>query len=162
MNSETPESITTTVACTTREGGQVKLTLVFDVVEPLDVLMLFTERDRVSTWIVGRELLADSLRRPMGEGDIRLEVRHGHLVIGLSSPNGTGQLMCSAWPIREFVARANDLCRPCHWPPLHRPLWQCVTPNCLECAAIRADLTGWLLDNDLSDEETEGPHYAIG
>lgn len=49
--------------------------------DPHAVTMRFHTRDQESTWLVGRELLADGLLAPAGFGDVRLRPHHGDVLV---------------------------------------------------------------------------------
>lgn len=49
--------------------------------DPHAVTMRFQARDQESTWLVGRELLADGLLAPTGLGDVRLRPEGGDVVV---------------------------------------------------------------------------------
>ncbi|MFD9700423.1 SsgA family sporulation/cell division regulator [Lentzea sp. NPDC059081] len=49
--------------------------------DPHAVTMRFHTRDQESTWLVGRELLADGLMSPAGMGDVRLRPADGDVLV---------------------------------------------------------------------------------
>ncbi|SOD89505.1 SsgA family sporulation/cell division regulator [Streptomyces sp. Ag109_G2-15] len=63
--------------------------------------------DETVDWIIGRDLLADGLKGPAGEGDIRVwpadEHDLGDVYILLSPPAGTALLKAPAQEIKAFL-----------------------------------------------------------
>ncbi len=75
--------------------------------DPFAVSVAFQGPDEEVTWVFARDLLADGLERPLGEGDVtvRPERRETQdvLVIGLASPDGAAELEADAEEVRAFV-----------------------------------------------------------
>lgn len=56
-------------------------------------------------WTFARELLAVGLARPAGIGDVQIEPDGSSVVLILSSPEGTAELVAQAADVRRFVSR---------------------------------------------------------
>lgn len=129
----------------------------YDLTDPFAVGLYIENRpDRHVFWTLSRNLLAESMERPVGCGDIRLSVRHGVLTVSLCSPDGYARLTCPAQPIREFVKRIHTACEPCCSggnERLRLTPWVCRRPGCTECTTSRAALNRWLSDNGLPGQE---------
>ncbi|WP_170166306.1 SsgA family sporulation/cell division regulator [Lentzea atacamensis] len=72
--------------------------------DPHAVTLRFQARDQESTWLVGRELLADGLLSPAGIGDVRL--RPGHrdvLVLELFTEDSHAVFHLSADDLQRFL-----------------------------------------------------------
>jgi len=78
--------------------------------DPYAVSVAFQGPDEEVTWVFARDLLADGLDRPLGEGDVTIRPHRQDgrdvLVIGLASPDGAAELEADASEVRAFV----DLC----------------------------------------------------
>ncbi|MEU9213699.1 SsgA family sporulation/cell division regulator [Streptomyces sp. NPDC048415] len=74
--------------------------------DPYAVRAAFTVvgSDETAEWIIGRDLLADGLEGPTGEGDIRVWPAEEHDVyVLLNPPTGTALLKASAHEIKAFL-----------------------------------------------------------
>lgn len=86
----------------------------YDTSEPFAVRLAFHagEYDEAE-WVFARELLADGLRGPSGEGDIRLWPSHcpehgSVLRISLDSPHGSADLEAGADDVGRWLERTYD------------------------------------------------------
>ncbi len=75
--------------------------------DPYAVSVAFQGPDEEVTWVFARDLLADGLDQPLGDGDVTVRP-HRHdgrdvLVIGLASPDGAAELEADAEEVRAFV-----------------------------------------------------------
>ncbi len=75
--------------------------------DPYAVSVAFQGPDEEVTWVFARDLLADGLEKPLGDGDVTVRP-HRHdgrdvLVIGLASPDGAAELEADAAEVRAFV-----------------------------------------------------------
>ena len=103
--------------------------------DPLAVSLALHTPTRQVIWRFGRDLLADAFVRPSGGGDVRLRpISLGglpaHLVVDLSSPDGSLRLSCYAEPVWDFLQDTFGALPPCPWRG-------CDNPRCVECAAVR-------------------------
>ncbi|MFJ1608532.1 SsgA family sporulation/cell division regulator [Streptomyces sp. NPDC088253] len=86
--------------------------LQYEPSDPYAVRAAFTVAgsDETAEWIIGRDLLADGLEGPTGEGDIRLWPAEEHdvsdLYILLNPPAGTALLKAPAQEIKAFLQEA--------------------------------------------------------
>ncbi|MCP2241537.1 SsgA family sporulation/cell division regulator [Lentzea aerocolonigenes] len=72
--------------------------------DPHAVTMRFQARDQESTWLVGRELLADGLLAPTGLGDVRLRPEGGDvLVLELFTEDSHAVFHMSAEELDRFL-----------------------------------------------------------
>ncbi|WP_170155301.1 SsgA family sporulation/cell division regulator [Lentzea atacamensis] len=72
--------------------------------DPHAVTLRFQARDQESTWLVGRELLADGLLSPAGIGDVRLRPGHGDvLVLELFTEDSHAVFHLSADDLQRFL-----------------------------------------------------------
>jgi hypothetical protein len=90
-------------------GVPLSVTLRYDPVDPYAVHATFRAPDGAVEWVFARELLADGLERPVGDGDVRVwpAWRAGSDVvcIALVSPDGHALLEAPAWALEDFVSR---------------------------------------------------------
>lgn len=77
--------------------------------DPYAVSVAFQGPDEIVTWVFARDLLAEGLLQPRGEGDVTVRPEMGEtgevLVIGLASPDGEAELEADAADVRDFLAR---------------------------------------------------------
>ncbi|SDJ62382.1 Streptomyces sporulation and cell division protein, SsgA [Lentzea albidocapillata subsp. violacea] len=72
--------------------------------DPHAVTLRFQARDQESTWLVGRELLADGLLSPTGLGDVRLRPGDGDvLVLELLTEDSHAVFHLSAAELQRFL-----------------------------------------------------------
>lgn len=83
--------------------------LQYDSDDPYAVSVAFHGPDEVVTWVFARDLLAEGLFAPRGEGDVRVRPERGEegdvLVIGLASPDGQAELEADVDDVRDFLQR---------------------------------------------------------
>jgi hypothetical protein len=81
--------------------------------DPYAVSVAFQGPDEVVTWVFARDLLAEGLLAPGGEGDVTVRPEFGPngevLVIGLASPDGEAELEADADDVRDFLARTEQV-----------------------------------------------------
>jgi hypothetical protein len=87
--------------------------LVYDPADPFAIrVCLRTDGSPAVQWVISRDLLADGLTRPAGEGDIGVwpSVAGGVAVVclSLSSPDGQALLFGAHGEVSEFVHRTFD------------------------------------------------------
>lgn len=75
--------------------------------DPYAVSIVFSGPDEEVVWVFARDLLAEGLGLPRGQGDVRVrpELRDGQrlVMIGLASPDGTAELEADADAIAAFI-----------------------------------------------------------
>ncbi|WP_377268884.1 SsgA family sporulation/cell division regulator [Peterkaempfera sp. SMS 1(5)a] len=90
----------------------------YDADEPFAVRLAFhTGEYDEAEWVFARELLADGLRGPSGEGDIRLWPSHcpqhgGVLRIALDSPHGSAVLEAVAAEVAQWLEGTHAVVPP--------------------------------------------------
>ncbi len=81
--------------------------------DPYAVSVAFQGPDEVVTWVFARDLLAEGLDAPGGEGDVTVRPERGPfgdvLVIGLASPDGQAELEADAAAVRDFLRRTEQV-----------------------------------------------------
>lgn len=113
MNRPTPNTVTceldVRLVVPGDAGVQLSVSLRYDPRDPYAVHATFRAPDGSVEWVFARDLLADGLERPAGEGDVRVwpAWRAGDDVvcIALVSPDGHALLEVAASALRDFVAR---------------------------------------------------------
>ncbi|MFF7601570.1 SsgA family sporulation/cell division regulator [Streptomyces mirabilis] len=87
----------------------------YELSDPYAVRVAFTvdESDEAVEWIIGRDLLIDGLRGPVGEGDVRIwpagERDRGAVYIVLKPPDGLALLEVPAQDIKRFLQETETL-----------------------------------------------------
>ncbi|MFD5794210.1 SsgA family sporulation/cell division regulator [Streptomyces diastatochromogenes] len=93
-------------------SSSISMRLRYEPSDPYVVRAAFAaaDSDEAVEWIIGRDLLTDGLKGPVGEGDIRVwpvgEADLGDLYILLNPPGGTALLKAPAQEIRTFLQEA--------------------------------------------------------
>ena len=83
--------------------------------DPYTVRAVFSGAQSVSTWLLGRELLADGLRAaaddPAGNGDVQVwrDEDPEYVLISLSGVEGNALLAAPTEPLLRFIARTEAL-----------------------------------------------------
>jgi hypothetical protein len=94
---------------------QVSTEFSFRANDPYTVRAVFTGAQSVSTWLLGRELLADGLHapadEPAGNGDVQvwLDEDPEYVLISLSGVEGNALLAAPTEPLVRFIARTEEL-----------------------------------------------------
>ncbi|AXI77748.1 SsgA family sporulation/cell division regulator [Peterkaempfera bronchialis] len=91
--------------------------LSYDAHDPYAVHITFhLGSDTPVTWVFARELLAEGIFRPCGQGDVRIWPARpggrGVLCMGLSSPAGDALLEAPAAGVTEWLERTHRLVPP--------------------------------------------------
>lgn len=97
--------------------SSVEAELRYDSRDPFAATLVFLLADHQISWTLGRELIAEGLHRPTGDGDVHVRPgldHHGHacVLIELSSPQGRALVQASSRDVREFVERMTATVRP--------------------------------------------------
>jgi len=88
--------------------------LVFDPADPYAVTMHLGARSGAVVWTFARELLADGIYQPSGNGDVQIwpclsSSGEAVIIIELCSPDGTAVLQAPSRAVHGFVARTHDV-----------------------------------------------------
>jgi len=88
--------------------------LVFDPADPYAVTMHLEARSGAVVWTFARELLADGIYQPSGNGDVQIwpclsSSGEAVIIIELCSPDGTAVLQAPSRAVHGFVARTHDV-----------------------------------------------------
>ncbi|MEV6877193.1 SsgA family sporulation/cell division regulator [Amycolatopsis sp. NPDC051128] len=94
--------------------------LEYDTRDPYAVAVVLHAGASDVRWLVGRDLLADGLLAPHGEGDVRIApaADPAMIVMELSSPDGAAVLEAPAQEIADFLDLTYDVI-----PPGSEPDW---------------------------------------
>ncbi|MET0998372.1 MAG: SsgA family sporulation/cell division regulator [Marmoricola sp.] len=88
--------------------------LVFDLSDPYAVAMHLEARSGTVIWTFARELLAEGLYTPSGNGDVQVwpclsSTGDAVVIIELSSPDGLALLQAPSRTVHDFVARTHEV-----------------------------------------------------
>jgi sporulation and cell division protein SsgA len=88
--------------------------LVFDLADPYAVTMHLEAKSGTVTWAFARELLAEGLYEPVGDGDVQVwpclsNTGNAVVIIELRSPDGMALLQAPSRSVHDFVARTLEL-----------------------------------------------------
>jgi hypothetical protein len=111
------QHVTGRYVATAGEPYPVAVELGYSSSDPYAVSAVFRAGVSSATWLFARDLLADGLLRPSGEGDIRLRPcldHQGHAVvmIELSSDSGTALMQLPTRDVAAFVDRMHATVAP--------------------------------------------------
>jgi len=95
-------------------GRSVTATLRYDGDDPLAVRVVFPAEASLDgsevAWAFARDLLADGLREPAGEGDVQVwPSEPGHTALGLYCAEGVAVLEFRSAELRAFLAGSYEL-----------------------------------------------------
>jgi hypothetical protein len=87
--------------------------LVFDPADPYAVAMHLQAKSGTVVWTFARDLLADGLYVPSGNGDVQIwpclsSGGEAVIIIELCSPDGTAVLQAPSRAVHDFVARTHQ------------------------------------------------------
>ena len=136
--------------------------LSYDVSYPLVVHLAFLDSwggERL--WATERAMMAESMYRTVGEGDIGLGVLGGMYAVQLISPDDDSVTWLSApvGPILQFINRTCELMPPCVSSGAERrdlAAWVHHLDGCTECLTVQSALNTELIEWGLGTEETDG------
>jgi hypothetical protein len=88
--------------------------LVFDPADPYAVVMNLEARSGTVVWTFARDLLADGLYEPRGDGDVQVwpclsSSGDAVVIIELSSPDGLALLQAPSRAVHDFVVRTLEI-----------------------------------------------------
>ncbi len=88
--------------------------LVFDAADPYAITMHLEAKAGRVTWTFARDLLAEGLYDPVGDGDVQVwpclsGVGEAVVIIELSSPTGWAMLQTGSRAIQTFVTSTHEL-----------------------------------------------------
>lgn len=88
----------------------------YDASDPYAVTATFRADDTEIAWVLARDLLAEGLSAPTGEGDVQVWPGRSEgrevVMVSLSSPDGHAVLEADSLPLREFLERTFDTVAP--------------------------------------------------
>lgn len=92
----------------------VQVDLEYDPLDPYAVTTEYHTGTGTVRWMFGRDLLADGLLTPVGDGDVRVgPASHPALVLfELNAPDGSAVLEAPAHQLAEFLNRTYEVVRP--------------------------------------------------
>ena len=95
----------------------IEAELRYDATDPFAVTTVFMTGHSEVRWTFGRELLAEGLYEPAGDGDVHvwpcLDSRgHAVVIIELCSPDGEALVQARTGDLRSFVDRMSRVVKP--------------------------------------------------
>ena len=95
----------------------IEAELRYDATDPFAVTTVFMTGHSEVRWTFGRELLAEGLYEPAGDGDVHvwpcLDSRgHAVVIIELCSPDGEALVQARTGDLRSFVDRMSKVVKP--------------------------------------------------
>ena len=95
----------------------IEAELRYDATDPFAVTTVFMTGHSEVRWTFGRELLAEGLYEPAGDGDVHvwpcLDSRgHAVVIIELCSPDGEALVQARSGDLRSFVDRMSKVVKP--------------------------------------------------
>jgi Streptomyces sporulation and cell division protein, SsgA len=95
-------------------GMPLAAELRYDTSDPYAVAALFQVGDTMVRWVFSRDLLAEGLYEPAGDGDVHiwpyLDARGSAVVIvELSSPDGEALLQARSHEVSDFLAQTREI-----------------------------------------------------
>jgi hypothetical protein len=128
QTSTTTTTVRTTVPFITGEARTDLLEgeLVYDAADPYAITMHLEARSGRVTWAFARELLAEGLYDPVGDGDVQVwpclsGAGEAVVIIELCSPTGQAMLQTETRAVQAFVAASYDLV-PAGQESIHLPM----------------------------------------
>jgi len=77
--------------------------LSYSGLDPLAVTMTFMTAERGVRWTFARDLLFEGMRRPVGEGDVRVHPRDEAVRLALHSPSGKAEFVIDPFDLAVFL-----------------------------------------------------------
>jgi hypothetical protein len=94
-------------------SGHTVATFSYEASDPYAVTMRVTDAAGPVQWVFARDLLAEALQvGQAGVGDVVVTVRGDLVVLGLSSPTGTGTAVFRRGDVTAFLARTGEIVGP--------------------------------------------------
>ena len=119
MDQDTPSTTDTVVVAVPFVSGEAQSEflegeLVFDPSDPYAVSMHLQARSGTVTWTFARDLLAQGLYSPSGDGDVQVwpclsGAGDAVVIIELCSPDGTALLQAPSRTVHDFVVRTLEV-----------------------------------------------------
>jgi len=81
----------------------VRTRLSYSGMDPVAVTMTFMAADRGVEWTFARDLLWEGMRRPIGEGDVRVQPDGDAIRLRLHSPTGMAEFVIDAFELAAFL-----------------------------------------------------------
>lgn len=85
----------------------VNSVLVYDPRDPLTVTLTLWAKEPVK-WILGRDLLAEGMLRPVGIADVHVACHDRHAYLSLCTPRGHAVLSCLTHDLEAFLTASFD------------------------------------------------------
>lgn len=92
-----------------RDGTLLPVTFAYVASDPYAVSMLIHTAGPAVPWTFARELIADGLNRPTGEGDVLITPTAEGVRIGLTSPTGVAILKVGRAPLERLIEQTELL-----------------------------------------------------
>ncbi|RJQ79360.1 SsgA family sporulation/cell division regulator [Amycolatopsis panacis] len=88
----------------------VRADLEYDAADPYAVSVGYHAGTGVVRWLFGRDLLADGLLAPAGDGDVRVRpaADESQVLVELNAPDGSAVLEAEAAELADFLDRTYD------------------------------------------------------
>lgn len=109
-----PQVVRATIIFGLRTFGSVPLPvradLEYDPADPFAVCVGYHAGGGVVRWLFGRDLLADGLLAPAGDGDVRVRpaADDSRVLVELNAPDGSAILEAAANELADFLDRTYD------------------------------------------------------
>jgi sporulation and cell division protein SsgA len=85
----------------------------YETTDPYAITLRFPEAVCPEEWLIGRELLTEALRAGRaGLGDVKVTARGDLVVLGFTSPDGTGTAVFRRDDVAELLAQTHQIVRP--------------------------------------------------
>jgi hypothetical protein len=85
----------------------------YETTDPYAITLRFPEAVCAEEWLIGRELLAEAMQSGRaGIGDVRVTARGDLVVLGMSTPDGTGTVVFRRDDVAELLALTHQLVGP--------------------------------------------------
>jgi Streptomyces sporulation and cell division protein, SsgA len=94
-------------------SGHTVASFYYEPADPYAVTLRVVDCAGPVEWVFGRDLFAEALATGQaGVGDVAVTVRGDLVVLGLSTPDGTGTAVFRRADVATFVVRTNEIVRP--------------------------------------------------
>jgi hypothetical protein len=85
----------------------------YEPADPYAITLQFPDEVCSETWVIGRDLLAEALQSGQaGLGDVKVTARGDLVVLGLSTPDGTGTAVFRRDDVAALLALTHQMVRP--------------------------------------------------
>ncbi|MEV0066130.1 SsgA family sporulation/cell division regulator [Amycolatopsis sp. NPDC050768] len=95
------------------ENGHATISASYDASEPYAITFGFDAVQPGLEWLISRELLSDALiYGTAGDGDLKVTARGDLVVLGMSTPSGTGAIVLRRDDVDALIAATHRIVRP--------------------------------------------------